>query len=483
MFHYTENHRFVVARDFSLSPFNHRVLQWMYQPMVGAMASSLYQTLYHQIPGERTGYAEPEQQRKIFLSLDIEPSENGRKTLAALSSKLEATGLLSSYRVYIPYNDEYMYVYKLHAPLNPAEFFKNQHLILLLQDKIGKHMVLSLKEQLYQKPAKELLDSSIIQEELTVPFYDIFRLDSLDVDAELEEAMDQLAASSAVQSEEQQQFGGEGWSYADIIGRFPKDSVNRVHVEKLRSKKEQLEGINFVSHKYDLSLAELCRLLDEDDVFAEDGTVRMDHFQHKASSVFHQTRKREESRERFLHKAGEKKAADQTLDEKQVDMEYYLEVPEIFEGKCNVHQYNLILRNESYMQLLRRVFPGSVPEPVLKVFERIDLNYKLKEEVINVLIHYLHKYNLSWNARFVETIAADMLGKQVASFEQAVDYIRTQRKRQEKQQKSDKPAAFASGSKKMKKPQMAAVTSEKKRSLSNEDYERILQKAKELEGQ
>lgn len=433
MFHFTENHRFVVSRDFSLSPFNHKVLHVMYQPMIGAMASCLYQTLYHQLPEDMTGYAKPEQQREIFLSLDLEPSENGRKTLAALFSKLEATGLLSSYRIYLPNNDEYMYVYKLHPPLHPVEFFKNQHLLLLLQDKIGKHMLLSIEERFYQQPEEQLLDPSAVQEELSVPFYEIFHLESMEIDYELETAMEQLAtASAAYSSQDKKTLGGKGWTYADIIGRFPKDSANRIHVENLKTDQDQLDGINFISHKYDLSLADLCRLLDEDDVFSADGQVRMEVLQRKASSIFHQTRKREQSRERFLHKVEANEYKEKATGEKQVEMEYYLEVPSMFAGKCNIHQYNLILRNESYVQLLKRFFPGSVPEHVLNLFERIDVNYKLKEEVINVLIHYLKMYNLSWNKAFVESIAADMLGKQVDTFEKAVDYIRSQRERLER---------------------------------------------------
>lgn len=480
LFHYTENHRFVVTRDFSLSPFNHKVLQWMYQPMVGALASSLYQTLYHQLPADMTGYAKPEQQRKIFLSLDLDPSEQGRKTLAALSSKLEATGLLSSYRVYIPDNDEYLYVYKLHPPLDPVEFFKNQHLLLLLQDKIGKHSLMSIKDHFILGPVEELTNPSLIQEDLSSPFYDIFRLDSFMVDYELEEAIEQLAATAVAFNTDKKAMTNE-WEYADIIQRFPKDSVNRQYVENLNRQQEELDQINYIAHKYDLSLVELCRLLDEDGVFTAEGQVRQEVLQHKASTIYHQTRKREESRERFLHKTEEKlETAEQLPKEKSVEMAYYLEVPDMFAKQCTIHQYNLMLRNESYLQLLKRFFPGSIPEHVLKLFERLDINYKLNEEVINVLIHYLKHYNLSWNRAFVEAIASDMLGRQISTFEQAVDYIRSQRQWLEKR-KTQRAAPAGSG--KVKKPELTAVTSEKGRSLSSEDLERILQKAKELEGQ
>src|SRR5690606_2548308 len=117
----------VVMRDFSLSPFDDKVLQLLYQPMIGMAAFSLYMALYHQLPQEQYGYSKPEQQRRLFLSLDLEPSESGRKSLAGCASKLEAIGLLNTYRIYVPHSDETLYEYVLHQPLSPAEFFKNQH--------------------------------------------------------------------------------------------------------------------------------------------------------------------------------------------------------------------------------------------------------------------------------------------------------------------------------------------------------------------
>lgn len=69
----------------------------------------------------------------------------------------------------------------------------------------------------------------------------------------------------------------------------------------------------------------------------------------------------------------------------------------------------------------------------MDIFEKIDLNYKLSGEVINVLIHYLMTMVASggdqrMNRNFVEAIASNMLVKQVNTYEKAVRYIRDQSK-------------------------------------------------------
>src|SRR6478752_5183527 len=100
MLHFTENHRFCVNRDFSLSGLDYKMLTMMYQPMVGAYAITLYQTLSQQLSSERTGYSPLEQQRRLFLMLELEQGERGRKFFIEQSSKLEAIGLLQTSRKY-----------------------------------------------------------------------------------------------------------------------------------------------------------------------------------------------------------------------------------------------------------------------------------------------------------------------------------------------------------------------------------------------
>ena len=113
------------------------------------------------------------------------------------------------------------------------------------------------------------------------------------IDYELEQALSEVSTSAqrsgtSVAAEELT------LNYADIILRFPRESVNRRHVEKLRFDHEQLGIVNYVVNKFNLSVQDVCRLLDEDDIFSPQGQLMLDDLQHKASLQFRQTKKRQE---------------------------------------------------------------------------------------------------------------------------------------------------------------------------------------------
>jgi replication initiation and membrane attachment protein len=428
--HFTENHRFCVYRDFALSGLNYRMLSNIYQPMIGAFAVGLYSTLYQQLSSEMTGFSALEQQRKLFFSLELEHGERGRKFLVEQSSKLEAVGLLQTTRRFIEANDDYIYEYQLSEPLGPQEFFKNQHLTLLLRDKVGKHMVLFLREELIAEEPNEIRQTN--SENLSVPFYEIFKLNTQVIDYELEQALYQTATSR--QTETKLDVTSKGFTYEDIIMRFPRESRNREYVENIRYRPDQLAGVNIVAKKYQLNLQDICRLLDEDTIFDDEGSLQIDLMQYKANSIFRQVKQRDEKVERQLHKAEEANRVDkdEMQEEISVEMAFYLDAPQIFQGQCDVHQYNMMLRNEPYTLVLKRFFPqGSVPSGIIEIFEKIDLNYKLTEEVINVLIHFIHADRRSWTKASIEAVASDLLGKGIISYELAVEYVRDKAKYRE----------------------------------------------------
>ncbi|MDF2669612.1 MAG: helicase DnaB [Paenibacillus sp.] len=433
MHHFTEHHRFYTYREFALGVLEFKMLSNIYQPMIGAFAISVYQTLIQQVPADRIGYSEIEQQRKLFLTLDLEPGEKGRKIFIEQTSRLEAVGLLQTTRKYVPAVDDYMYEYQLLAPMSPDEFFKNQHLVMLLRDKVGKYSVLALREAFLNPEPEELSDPETVSENISVPFYDIFQLNTQVIDIELEQALFETATT-------REQSGGldvtsKAFHYSELMMRFPRESSNRVFVEALRYEPQQMIAINMLARKFALTLQETCRLLDEDGMFSETGELQTEMLQYKANLYYRQGQKRGEERERHLVKVVDV-AAKRDLDasqwegaeEKTVEMSYYLEVPGLFVGQCDIHQYNALLRNEPYTGLLSRFFPkGSVPKTVTDIFEKIDMNYKLPDEVINVMIHHLHVYKeSSWTKGYIDTVASNMLAKGVGTYEQAVEYIREQ---------------------------------------------------------
>ncbi|OAB48161.1 DnaD domain protein [Paenibacillus antarcticus] len=493
LLHYTENHQYCVYREFCLSSLDNRMLHSIYQPMVGAFAISFYHLLFQQLPIEKIGYSRIEQQRRLFLTLGMEPSETGRKFLIEQASKLEAVGLLQTSRIYVPENDDYMYEYELTAPLSPTEFFNTQHLTLLLRDKIGKFAVLSLREELWIKEPEEWSGAKQNKENISVPFYEIFELNTHVIDYELEQALSEVSTTrqSGLQAGEE----SNGLNYADIILRFPRESVNREYVEKLRFNFEQMGIVNYVVNKYELNVQDLCRLLDEDGIFTPQGDIILDELQHQANLHFRQGKKRQEQREvlagKIISIRQEEDNPEGSLQlEHAVQMEYYVEVPIQFKSKCDVHQYNMMLRNEPYTKLLKTFFPGAVPDNLIDIFEKIDLSYKLPGEVINVLIHYLMSLLASGgdqriNRNFVEAIASNMLLKQINSYEKAVQYIKDQSKVKGKQAAASggsRTRTYGNNKQTKAKPEIPIAKDNSQGDLvSEEEFEEMMKMAAEIQ--
>jgi replication initiation and membrane attachment protein len=209
-------------------------------------------------------------------------------------------------------------------------------------------------------------------------------------------------------------------------------------------------------------------------MFWPDGTLDEDLFQKQASLLYNQASKQADERERRVAQAtpGSEDAV-----EAEVAELYQEEVPAMLRANMNKEQYNFLMRNQPYTQFVKHFFPGSVPDMVDKMFIKIDVNYKLPNEVINVLIHYLKSYDLSWNRPFVETIAADLLGKHVDTYEKAVLYIREQVKVKERRQAPAAPRSAGSrGGQGRTKPQIPVAEAPADAGLSDEAYLEILKK-------
>ncbi|QYR24267.1 helicase DnaB [Paenibacillus sp. sptzw28] len=436
---FTEHHRYYIFRDFSLSAVDRKMIGLIYQPMIGAFAAGLYAQLYQQVADDRVGYSTLEPQRKLFLGLGLEMNERGRQDLVVHSSRLEAVGLLQTSRLGVPDNDDVVYEYELIKPLTPDEFFGSPHLTMLLRDKVGKHSVIELRESFYAKEADELAGAELLKENITVPFYEIFRLNTQGIDLELEQALTEVAPARQAQSRPQLETAGI--QYGEIIMRFPRNSSNRSFVERLRGDEEKMAQLNYIAYKYGLTVVDLCRLLDEDDVFGVRGELKIDELQLRASQMYRQDRKRIDERQRIFGRtnaAGADTAAEEgdhsdsdsgdMPDEVGVQAEFYMEVPAQLEGRCDIHQYNMLMRNEPHTRFIARFFPGAVPEWIIRVFEVIDLNYKLHGSVINVLIHYVLGMNDAQRVTktYIDAVASNMLVKRVDSFEKAVRYVREQ---------------------------------------------------------
>jgi replication initiation and membrane attachment protein len=470
---FTESHRFYVFRDFALSPMDSKMLHAIYQPMVGAVAINLYVILCQQLGADRIGFSSMEQQRKIMLLLNLPVGEVGRSAIIDAASRLEAVGLVQSARKYMADRDEWVYFYHLYQPMNAYDFFNNPHLTMLLRDKLGKAPLIRMRQELSLEEPMECRD--LLTEDVSTPFYELFQLNTKQVDNELDQALAEMAPTVR---DGFPNLGDEPIQMADILLRLPKNSGNRAVVESLKHNREQLVFINFVAKKFTLTTVDVCRLLDEEEMFWPDGALDEDRFQKHASLLYNQQAKKTEERDLRIPRL-----AQQETVEGEVAPAFQEQPPKPLNDQMNVEQYNFLMRNEPYTQFLKRFFPGTVPEVVDKMFIRLDVNYKLPNEVINVLVHYLKAQDLSWNRSFVETIASDLLGKHVTTFEKAITYIREQQKYKERKQTETGSPKVQRATNRVasNKPIIPAMEHTTDETVTDEQYLEILKKHQLLE--
>jgi len=489
---FTESHRYFTSRDFALSGMDRKVFVSLYQPMVGAISAAFYHLLYHQVSDDGIGATSPEPQRKLFLGLGLELNAAGRQTVIDAASRLEAVGLLQVYRHHNPVTEESLYEYLLLRPLNPAEFFSNFHLTLLLRDKIGHSALLEIREGFTPRSPAELA-RFVNREEATTHFSDIFRISPGIADPDLESGW----TESAVSKERAPVQPQERIRHSDMLLRFPRGSVNRGFVERLNRSPEAMAQLNYLAYKFDLEAPEICRLLDEDGIFREDGTLLWDELQQRANLMYRQDRKRAEERDRFLARSEGRPAA-VPAESVTISEAHLLEIPERFRENVTVAEYNEMLCREPYTRMLSRYFPGEVPDNFVRVFERIDLSYKLPEPVINVLIHYVFSLGRAQRLTrsFVDAIASNMLAKGIDSFEKAVLYTREQENLNaelDRKRRGEEPVrgsgsgagTYAGGKGKTsgRKPAMSVVKDTgPAEEVTPEDLERMLARARELKG-
>jgi replication initiation and membrane attachment protein len=443
----TELHTYAVVRRFGLSPMDIRMIQQVYQPIVGAFAAALYHTFNSHLPSDAIGRSGMAPLSGLFLACGLEPNERGRKRLVEETSKLEAVGLLRSYRRVEADGDVSGYEFRLEPPLSPYDFFEVHHLWLFLKEKLGPNAAEAVRRSFFSSSADE---SPAAWEELSAPFYDVFRMT---VPAGSEQAIREAApakeaAAAAPVAEASHEFGRDGFPAGELLARFPRSSRNRRHVERILTEPALLAEINYYAAKFELTMKQTVSLLDEEGMFLSEGRLNVSRFEAGASELFLKMQEQEQGRDRLRSKMSGAAGAEATgresdapseassdaeraqrkgeaEGEKEVPRPYWLEVPAQFVGECDQRQYNALLANAPYTRVLKLFFePAAVPGAVQEAFLAMNVNYRLPDEVINVLIHYIRTNDLDWTRGFLEAIAGNVAGKHIRTFENAVVYFR-----------------------------------------------------------
>ena len=139
---------YIVIGKSIITEYDKKTIVNLYQPLVGAVAVSLYFEFINNLNIAQT-ISDKMIHHHLMVSLKC-----GKATIKKARESLEAFGLLKSYAKTGNINE---YVYELYAPLSPLEFFNHPILSVVLYSNIGSMEYERLKTY-YKDPKIDLKD-------------------------------------------------------------------------------------------------------------------------------------------------------------------------------------------------------------------------------------------------------------------------------------------------------------------------------------
>ncbi len=363
---------YVVFNKTIIGDIDHKILALLYQPILGSIAVSLYNTLWSYLDSTETSSNERTHHHLMTcMRMRLKDIEEARE-------KLEAIGLMKTYQKKGNVNH---YIYTLFSPLTPSEFMNNPILSTTLYRNIGDTAYKKTMEY-FKIPTLNLRD----YEEVTVSFKDVFESTDLSYVEQLEiETKTKKTASIEVES----------LDLESIFAMIPEDLFSKKSVTK--ETRNLLHKLGFIYQFNEEQMCELIRnSLNEkktiDKNLLKTNCRKYYQFENNGklpSLIFR-------NQPEYLRKP----MGDQS---KKATMIYQFETTSPYDLLCS--KYNGVRPSRSDLNLL----------------EYLLLDMDLKPGVVNVLIDYVLKINQNKLTRgFVETIASQWAKSKIETVEGAM---------------------------------------------------------------
>ncbi|MEH7252077.1 DnaD domain protein [Neobacillus niacini] len=399
--------RYSVTSNGLLHDYDRKVLTFLYQPLIGSTCLSLYMTLWAELEENRL-WSESSTHHLLMNLLSI-----NLKDIYEARLKLEGIGLLKTFVK----SDESgrTFIYEIHPPLNPEQFFLDGMLNIYLYRKIGKNHFSRLKRFFSdkQKPMEE------DYEEVTRAFQDVFASATPGSLQYMQDNKEDLEA------EHQQEFIGRQEQKTIQINPNTFDfelliaGLNESLVPQKALTKKVKEVISNLAFLYGISSIEMKNFIlgainEKDEIDIED--LR------KGARDWYQ-------------------------------FENYDQLPSLINRtQPAVHQVQVTEPKTQEEKLIRlyettppivifKELSGGVEPSVsnLKIIEEVMIKYKLPPGVVNVLIEVvLRKTDMKFTKNFVESIASHWARLKIKTVKEAMEAARKEERSVKESKKTGK---------------------------------------------
>jgi replication initiation and membrane attachment protein len=385
--------RYQVTSNGLLHEYDRKVLTFLYQPLIGSTCLSLYMTLWAELE-ENKLWSESSTHHLLMNLLSI-----NLKDIHEARLKLEGIGLV---KTYMKMDDSgRSFIYELHPPLNPEQFFLDGMLNIYLYRKIGKNHFARLKRFFSDRQMPKEED----YQEVTRAFQDVFASatpGSLQYMQEHSEELEAEAAHEFIGRQDQKpiQIDTNTFDFELL-----KAGLNESLVPQKALTKKVKEVISNLSFLYGISPIEMKNFIlgainEKDEIDIEDlrkGARDWYQFENydQLPSLINRTQP-------AVHQVQltEPKSQEEKL------IRYYETTPPIV----------------IFKELSGGVEPSTSN---LKILEEVMIKYKLPPGVVNVLIEVtLRKTDMKFTKAFVESIASHWARLKIKTVKEAMEAAR-----------------------------------------------------------
>jgi replication initiation and membrane attachment protein len=365
-------------------------LLYLYQPLIGSEALSLYFTLLSEIPLQHGEGTEG-------LHADLLSSLNcGLPQFYEARKKLEGIGLLDVFYKEDPSLGS-CFIYELLEPMEPFAFFKDHVLAFLLLEKVGQRRF----DQLIQLFQPKQFSTNGYQK-MTKKFLDVYRFseETYAADQEkieqMQDSFTQPSVKSVLNKEEQ----------ASLDWHFLSDWLTKKHIPTIDpALKEQLTMYHLLYGFDELTLGEW--VVQAYDFSAQEVSLK-------------------ELQRLILTKQQYKKTSQPENVATTVKSETKAPVPTLTNAALQLITEAKSIPPMKYLEALKQEKGGYVSKQETWLLQELVSRSGLSNSVINVLINYVLviKDHSSLTANYVNTIANEWAQKKVSTPEEAVEHIR-----------------------------------------------------------
>lgn len=371
--------QYVVVNKTILTEIDKKNLIYLYEPIIGFGAVSLYLTLWSDL--DRLEIMSKDFTHHHLMSIlkcSLDMIKQAREAL-------EAVGLM---KTYYKEGDINSYVYELYSPLSASEFFNNPILNIVLYNNVGEEEYHSLKK-MYRKVNVDLKD----YQDITKPMNETFESTNMPI----VEVRSRETLPLNIESEIDFDF---------IISSIPKGILNEKAINK--KMKELIINLAFI---YDLDTLKIVELIRTS--LNEKGMIERDTL-------------RKNARKYYQFKSG---ALPTLVYRTQPE---YLKTP--VGDTSRKGRIIGVFENTSPYDFLKSKYHGANPTSRdLKLLEMLMIDLELNPAVVNVLIDYvLKKNNNKLNGNYVETVAGQWKRAGVKTAREAMDLAEKEHKKMRK---------------------------------------------------